>query len=141
MKLKVVRDYLTTDYTFGKLYVDNVYFCETLEDCDRHLENPTNDKVRGESAIPVGTYPLVIDMSVRFGRPMPHVLNVPRFEGIRIHSGNTSDDTEGCLLVGRVRGRDKLVDSRSAFMTLMARITEAMSRNETIEITYERAEV
>lgn len=141
MKLRVVREIFGDTCTQGRLYVDGVFKCFTLEDKDRHLEIPTNQKVPHESAIPVGTYPLILDMSQRFGRLMPHVLDVPGFTGIRIHSGNTSQDTEGCLLVGNVRNRDRVTDSRAAFMSLMETIEDAYERGERISITYERADV
>ena len=141
MKIRVVREIFSDTYTHGRLYVDGVFQCYTLEDKDRFLELPQNEKVPGESAIPIGEYKLIIDLSRRFGRIMPHVLDVPRFEGVRIHSGNTSQDTEGCLLVGNVRNRDRVTDSRAAFTSLMDKLEDAYERGQSINIVYERADV
>lgn len=82
MILSVKRTHGTHGYTHGKLSIDGEYFCETMEDQER------TTKVAGATAIPCGNYKVVVDMSTRFGRLMPHILNVPNFEGIRIHSGN-----------------------------------------------------
>jgi hypothetical protein len=137
MKLCVVRDIGTADYTHGRLYVDGRLECFTLEDCDRRVE-AGGKKVYGLTAIPLGTYSVVLDKSQRFGRIMPRLLDVQQFLGIRIHPGNTSQDTEGCLLVGRGRGRDRVTDSRGAYATLMDKLTDAVARGESITITIER---
>lgn len=93
--------------TIGSLYIDGLFECLTLEDEVRSDPNPTTPaneaKVAGKTAIPTGTYQVVIDMSPRFKRLMPHILNVPGFEGIRFHSGNKAADTEGCILLGQTR--------------------------------------
>ena len=97
MELKLQRFLFGKKDTIGKLYIDDVYFCYTLEDTVRGF----GVKIPGETAIPAGTYEVVIDESTRFKRLMPHILNVPMFEGIRIHKGNTDVDTEGCILLGK----------------------------------------
>lgn len=89
--------------TLGKLYLDNVFFCQTCEDEDRFLENGVTEKVDGKTAIPRGQYRVVTSFSNKFQRVLPEVLDVPGFEGIRIHGGNTAEDTHGCVLVGKVR--------------------------------------
>ena len=97
-------------YTIGKLYIDGVYFCDTIEDKDRGLNQTMsiNDikkkKIYGETAIPTGSYSLVIDYSNRFKRRMAHILNVPGYEGIRLHKGNTAKDSLGCIIVGKNKG-------------------------------------
>ena len=120
--LVVVRDD-TPDapVTLGKLYLNKVFFCHTLEDKDRKLEDNKTGKVYGETAIPRGKYKVVIDFSHRFKQEMPHVLGVPSFDGIRIHPGNTAADTHGCVLVGDVLlGGWKIGQSRTAYNRLMA---------------------
>lgn len=121
MHLKLVRYDMTVRRTFGKLYLNeqayaaNNLFCHTLED-------PVRDrKVPGLTAIPYGTYRVVLTYSLRFKRQLPLLLNVPGFEGIRIHAGNTEDDTEGCLLVGRRLPNEKhLRQSRFWLVQLLA---------------------
>lgn len=109
---KVVREPVTRvttgeNYTLGKLYLDNVFFCQSCEDEDRFLERSQQDiserKIDGKTAIPRGRYRLTTSFSNRFQRVLPLVLNVPGFDGIRIHGGNTAEDSHGCILVGKVR--------------------------------------
>ena len=134
MKLRIIRDKFTDKSTIGKLYVDSPYvFCNTLEDVDRRLENG-GEKVYGQTCIPRGTYDVVIDYSNRFKERMPHILNVPQFDGIRIHIGNTDKNTEGCILVGVTRGDDFIGDSRLAYNELMAAMENALLNNEKIEL-------
>ena len=121
MKLELKRMEFGTDYTIGRLFIDGVYFCYTLEDKVREIEGiqPVMWKVLGSTAIPKGSYRLVRDMSTRFGREMFHVLYVPGFSGIRIHSGNTDKDTEGCILVGLTwSGNNFIGSSRLALQRL-----------------------
>jgi dynactin complex subunit len=95
MLIEVKRFEFKDTHTIGKMYVDGVYECYTLEDVVRN-----GTKVLGKTAIPIGEYKLIVDASVRFKQDMPHILNVPDFTGVRIHSGNTSADTDGCILLG-----------------------------------------
>jgi hypothetical protein len=111
MRLKLERKYLKPNYTIGDLYINNMFFCNTLEDTYRDLSK--DKKVYGKTCIPYGTYRIVMSYSNRFQRIMPELLNVPHFSGIRIHSGNTSEDTEGCILVGKNNIKGKVTDSRS----------------------------
>ena len=121
MELKLRRFEFGTTYTIGKLYVDGVYFCFTLEDKVREGE-----KVQNATAIPYGTYNVIIDHSNRFGYDLPHVLNVPGFDGIRIHKGNTSADTDGCILVGTTwAGKDFVGNSKFAFDPLFEKMKAA----------------
>src|SRR5258706_14204807 len=111
MNLKLIRQIFTEESTIGSLFIDNVFECFTLEDTVR----ASGIKIPGATAIPYGSYEVIIDYSKRFARNMPHVLNVPMFEGIRIHSGNTSSDTEGCILLGASKGKDIIYESKAAF--------------------------
>lgn len=136
MKLLLERDQRGQLRTFGKLYVDGVFACETLEDRDRLLETAgCKAKVPAQTAIPRGVYPVVVNMSPRFKKRLPLLVDVPCFTGVRIHSGNTEADTEGCILVGTARGSDRVLNSRKAFAALMERIEAAYAREE--EITME----
>ncbi|WP_331934777.1 DUF5675 family protein [Prevotella sp.] len=107
MILNLKRMYYKEDYTIGKLYIDGIYFCDTLEDKDRGLKDNDNilsikaKKVFGKTAIPKGTYKVILNESNRFKKILPFIVNVKGFEGIRIHQGNLSNHTEGCILVGR----------------------------------------
>ncbi len=138
MKLRLIREVLASDYTAGRLYVNNVFQCYTLEDADRRLENG-GTKIYGETAIPLGSYPVIVNYSNRFKRELPLLVNVPQFEGIRIHPGNTHEDTHGCILVGNVRGSGQVNDSRAAFNKLFEKLEEAYAKEDAIEITVERA--
>lgn len=129
MKLTVRRLELTGQSTIGRLAVDGVDFCWTLEDVVR-----AGPKVPGQTAIPAGTYAVRLTMSNRFKRVLPLLMNVPGFEGVRIHPGNTADDTEGCLLVGLGHADDRITDSRAAFDALFARLQAADARGEDISL-------
>ena len=125
MQLKLTRTNSTQEYTEGKLYIDGVYFCDTLEDTDRELYQITDEwiiksiKVYGKTCIPYGTYKVILSISNRFKKLMPEVLNVKGFTGIRIHSGNTHQDTSGCILVGTKSGDGIITKSRKTFNQLM----------------------
>ena len=116
MKLLLKRIALRDTYTIGKIYIDGEYFCDTLEDKVRDLnKNGVFDgdekKVYGETAIPYGTYKVILSYSPKFKRILPELLDVPCFTGIRIHRGNTEKDTAGCLLVGENKVRGKVLNS------------------------------
>ena len=129
MDIRLRRFEFGTNYTIGKLYVDDVYFCFTLEDKVR----PDGEKIDGQTAIPYGTYTVIIDHSTHFNMDLPHVLNVPGFEGIRIHTGNTDADTEGCILVGTTwAGKDFVGNSKFAFEPLFEKLKAAKGATLTI---------
>ena len=132
MKLELKRFEYGNNYTIGRLYVDGVYQCFVLEDVVR----PVGVKVKEETAIPKGTYKVIIDFSNHFQKNMPHILDVPMFAGIRIHSGNTDKDTEGCLLVGEtwVSG-DNISGSKIAFGKLYHKMLDSIVSCEDISIT------
>ena len=133
MKIDVVRNVLDDKSTIGDLFVDGVFTCHTLEDVVRPAGAP---KVFGETAIPYGTYQVTITYSPHFERDMPLLVNVPDFEGVRIHPGNTAADTEGCLLVGEGATADAITQSRAAFDVLYPQIRDAIDRNEEVWIEY-----
>jgi hypothetical protein len=121
MQLELKRKWFTPNSTIGELFVDGVFECFVLEDCYR----PNEPKVPGKTAIPTGRYEVRITPSPRFKRDLPLLLGVPGFEGVRIHPGNTPADTEGCLLPGRVRGDDRVLESRAAFDALFEKLKRA----------------
>ena len=114
MKLQLIREFFTPTETLGSLYIDGKFFCFTLEDKDRGLRSShaltdiINRKVKGQTAIPTGKYKVSVTMSNRFKRPMPLIHDVPGFEGVRLHGGNTHHNTEGCPLVARQRNVNKV---------------------------------
>ena len=133
MKIEVNRIFKASNYTIGELSVNNNYVCDTLEDRVR----PTGEKVYGETAIPSGTYTVTLSYSNRFKKTMPEILNVPNFSGIRIHCGNSSKDTEGCLLVGKWDGKTEnwISDSKNSYNKLYSLLEEAFNKKENITIT------
>ena len=138
MKLTLKRIALRPTYTIGKLYIDGKYFCDTCEDKVRDTnKNGVFDeekKVYGETAIPYGTYTIILSMSNRFKRVLPLLLDVPEFSGIRIHSGNTAEkDSLGCILVGENKQVGKVLNSRKTENRLM-QILNATDEDIEIEI-------
>lgn len=140
MKLTLKRIALRPTYTIGKLYIDDVYFCDTIEDTVRDLnKNGKFDngekKVHSKTAIPYGTYEIKWTYSPRFKKYTPQLMNVPSFEGIRIHAGNTSADTEGCLILGKNKQVGKVLNSRATINKFYSIIKNACSNGKvTIEI-------
>lgn len=140
MNITLNRIAKKSKYTIGKLYIDGEYFCDTIEDADRGLTQTMTDaqikskKVYGQTAIPTGTYRVIISYSNKFKRQMPLLLNVPGFLGIRIHSGNTEKDTEGCLIVGKNKVVGKVIESKDTYNKLFSILCEA-NKKEAIKIT------
>jgi hypothetical protein len=142
MKLKLKRIFKGDKYTIGHLYINNIYFCDTLEDKVRNL--PKEPKVYGETAIPAGTYE--IDMNTispkfrnrawakKWGGIVPRLKNVPYFDGVLIHVGNNKDDTDGCIIVGDNQIVGGVVNSAIQFNRLMPRLIDANKRGESITI-------
>lgn len=143
MTLKVIRKIFTDESCIGELHLNGSFFCYTLEDKDRDLiqTQPITEiaqkKLFGKTAIPYGKYDLALTFSNRFQKYMPQVLNVPCFEGIRIHPGNTALDTLGCLIVGMNKGENIVTDSRTAYNALM-KMFKAVEKKEKITIEYTR---
>lgn len=140
MNITLNRIAKKSKYTIGKLYINGEYFCDTIEDTDRGLTQTMTDaqikskKVYGQTAIPTGTYRVIISYSNKFKRQMPLLLNVPGFLGIRIHSGNTEKDTEGCLIVGKNKVVGKVIESKDTYNKLFSILCEA-NKKEAIKIT------
>ena len=128
MKLQLVRFHSDAKHTLGLLHIDGEFECFTLEDPVRDLDGGEK-KVFGETAIPAGTYKIVVDESKRFKRRLPRLLMVPFFEGIRIHSGNTAEDSHGCILVGQTSEKGFIGRSRPAMKRLLAKL-EAVNGSE-----------
>lgn len=135
MELKVERKWPKDTYTVGRLYVDGKLFCNTLEDRVRDLN--TEEKIYGETAIPAGRYRVIFNWSPKFGRNLPRLLNVPHFEGILIHPGNTAADSAGCILVGKNSAVGRMSESRDTSDRLNVLIEDAQRRGEDIFITVE----
>lgn len=140
MKLTLKRIALRSTYTIGKLYIDDAYFCDTLEDTVRDTNkngkfDNGEQKIKGKTAIPYGTYEIKWTYSPRFKKYTPQLMNVPSFEGIRVHAGNTSADTEGCLILGENKQVGKVLNSRATINKFYQIIKEACSNGKvTIEI-------
>ena len=154
MELKIKRKAFEKDYTIGKLYIDGVAFCDTLEDCDRGLtqEMPLEEikakKVYGKTAIPTGTYD--IDMNTispkfkdrswakPYGGKIPRLVNVPGFDGILVHPFNNASESLGCIGCGKNSIKGMITDSTRTFHTLMSKfLLPAKVKGERITITIE----
>ena len=129
MKLLLRRLECMIDHTAGNLLIDGQFECMTLEDQVR-----CGPKVFGETAIPAGTYDVVVTYSPHFKRDLPLVLGVPGFEAIRIHPGNTTNDTEGCILVGQFMQGNELRNSRAAFDALYSKIETSIKNGQKITL-------
>lgn len=151
MELKLKRNYKLSDYTIGDLYINNIFYCNTLEDTDRGLNSSMTKqeidtiKIKGKTAIPTGKYKITLDIiSPRFSNSslyksidgkLPRLLNVPGFDGILIHIGNTPKDTDGCILVGYNKIKGQVLNSKDTFNDLYIKLLEAKSKGELISIT------
>ncbi len=130
MRLTLERTYHNDKYTIGKLYIDGAYFCDTLEDCDRGLDDVMDveeikaKKVYGETAIPIGIYKVILNYSPKYKKTMPLLLKVKGYEGVRIHSGNKPEDTWGCILVGNNKVKGQVIDSRNTYNALYKRFQQ-----------------
>lgn len=131
MKILLRRFQRSDAATIGRIYVDSQMVCYSLEDAVRDV------KIYGETAIPDGTYKVIVTFSPHFQRNLPLLVDVPNYEGVRIHPGNTAADTEGCILPGTSFGQDIVYNSRAAFELLFSKIKNATDANDDIWITVE----
>ena len=128
MKIKVDRIYKGESYTIGRMYLNEEYFCDTLEDAIRPV------KIPNETAIPAGTYKVEVTYSPRFKRNLPLLVDVPNYTGIRIHNGSNKDHTSGCILVGFNTAKGKLTDSRK-ISDQLTNLLKSLSEPIEIEIS------
>lgn len=144
MKLLLKRKFKGDVYTIGDLYIDGEFFCNTIEDKVRNLSATCpntpkwiackcKEKVYAETAIPPGTYKVSLDESPKFKRVLPRLHNVPHFLGILIHSGNSENDSSGCIIVGRNIVKGKVLESKLTMNILM----EILRKADNITITIE----
>ena len=139
MKLRLERKYFKETYTIGNLYINGSFFSNTLEDKNRDVnKNGKFDngetKIYGETCIPFGTYKVILTMSPKFKRELPRLLNVPSFEGVLIHRGNTAKDSAGCILIGENKAVGKVLNSTPYEERLVKMMKNAISRGEEITI-------
>ena len=127
MNLFLQRIAQTPEYTIGRLYIDEKFFCHTLEDAVRE------EKIAGKTAIPEGTYQVIVYRSSKFKRDLPLLLDLPDFEGIPIHRGNTAKDTRGCILVGENKVKGKVINS-TKYEVELTRLLKTTNTPITIEI-------
>lgn len=151
MELKLDRKYKKPNYTIGKLYINDKYFCDTIEDTDRGLKDSMSEseiklkKVYSKTAIPTGTYEIVMNtISPKFknrswakpyGGKLPRLLNVKGFDGVLIHVGNKPEDSLGCILVGKNNIKGQVTESTITFNKLMKELLQAHLKKEQITIT------
>lgn len=149
IKLRLERTYKGVSYTIGKLYLNDKYFCDTLEDKDRGLKSTMSKeeiekiKVYSQTAIPTGTYK--VDMNTvspkfkdrvwarPYGGKLPRLIDVKGYSGVLIHVGNKPEDTLGCILVGENKVKGQVINSIAAFNRLMAEL----KKDKDIELTIE----
>lgn len=141
MDIQVNRIARRDGYTIGRMSLNEIYFCDTLEDTDRGLNSTMSvdeilsKKRKGITAIPTGEYDVILTFSPRFKRVLPLLLNVPGYQYIRVHNGNRPDSTEGCLLVGENKVKGQVLNSRATLERLMSVLLECEKRKEKISIT------
>lgn len=134
MHIQIKRDQFSESSTIGRLLVDGVFRCFTLEDRVREVPGEPVEKwkLKGETAIPAGSYACTVTFSNRFKKPLPLLHDVPGFTGVRIHSGNTDADTEGCILVGLTARPDWIGNSRDAFVPLLKDIQATLAAGQDV---------
>jgi hypothetical protein len=140
VNLRIERKFFADTYTIGKLFLNEEYFCDTLEDRNRDLNkdgdllDPGEEKVYAMTAIPYGRYRVILSWSPKFKRILPEILNVNHFSSIRIHSGNRAEDSAGCILVGENKVKGGLINSRATEIKLVVLLKAYSERNDVIYI-------
>lgn len=140
MKLKVVRETKNDVCTIGSLFINDVFFCYTLEDKDRGLKQTDTllfiqaKKIFGLTAIPSGTYKLTVNQSPKFKRILPRILDIKGFDGVLLHRGNSANDSLGCILLGYKKGENSIFESTKAENDLVNRLLLHNNEVHTIEI-------
>lgn len=143
MEIQVNRIARKDGYTIGRMSLNGEYFCDTLEDTDRGLNSTMSSdeilskKRKGITAIPTGKYDVILSFSPRFKRVLPLLLSVKGYEGVRVHAGNTAEDTEGCLLVGENKVKGQVINSRATLEKLMSLLLECEKLKEKMSIIIE----
>lgn len=133
LELELQRDQPDESRMFGVFSVSGLYECVTLED------PPRSEKIKGRTAIPEGRYRITLEESPRFGPNTITIKDVPGFTGVRIHAGNTENDTEGCPLVGQERTEMTIIRSRQALAHLKSKIQVAWDAEDEIWLTIKNA--
>ena len=140
MKILVDRKWKKENYTIGIIYVNGKQFCNTLEDKDRGLTSSMSlaeiksKKVYGQTAIPTGTYKVIMSYSQKFKKYLPEILDVKGYAGIRIHSGNVAADSLGCVLLGKNTQKGMVTNSRAYCSTFNSMLNDAISHGEEVTI-------
>lgn len=131
----VKRDTYYDDCTLGKLYINGVYICETLEDKVREVKGEAVEdwKIKAVTAIPVGEYKMTLSMSNRFKKVLPELHSVPGYTGVRIHTGNSGLDSEGCILLGTRRAGHSISMSRDAMALFMSKVEKLDNMTISVE--------
>jgi hypothetical protein len=152
MELKLDRKWKKEDYTVGRLFIDDEFFCNTMEDADRGLDQDMQDfmirskKIPNRTAVPTGRYKVLMNtVSSKFSQKpfymqvckgkLPRLDNVKGYEGILIHCGTTHQHSAGCILVGKNTIKGKLTDSQETFKNLYAQMKAAHDAGQEIFIT------
>lgn len=141
MELKLHRLFKNNTYSIGKLYIDDVYFCDTLEDTDRGIKSTmavdeiAKLKQKSITAIPTGRYKITLSIqSPKFKTYnqyefckgyLPRLINVPGFDGVLIHIGNKPEDTDGCILVGKNKAKGQVLESTTTFKELYNKLKQS----------------
>ena len=139
MNLTLIRKYKKKDYCIGDLYIEDKFYCNVLEDTVRDInKNGTFDcgelKISGHTAIPYGEYEIKVTYSPKFKRELPLLLDVKHFDGIRIHRGNTHNDSSGCLLPGENTKKGAVLNSTKYELELTKLIKDCNNRKEKVII-------
>lgn len=146
MEILLIRENFTDDYTEGKLFINGVYVCDTIEDCDRGLDQSMSEdeilkkKVYGKTCIPYGRYKVIIDYSNKYGKMLIHILNVKGFDGIRCHSLNEASQSLGCIGPGKRTAPGWVSKSRDTYKIIHSKVEEALKRGDEVHIEIKRSD-